>query len=206
MLPLAVAALALALTAGSVHAQTQDRAFLERADASRARGDDDAPVLVLEISDPQCPYCAQFSLTTFPRLDSAYIQTGRVQWVVLQLPMPTNRHAWGAAEAALCAGAIGDRFWEVRDRLFATQAEWSEAADAAALFLEYVREAGVAIEEYSACVRDDRVAPLIVQDVIHASTARVAGTPTFVINQEQVVVGAKGFAEWRSLLEAVLSR
>ena len=182
-------------------------ALVERAAESRAKGSPDARVLVYEIADFQCPFCASFAQDIFPRIDSAYISTGKVQWVFVNLPMPSHAHAWIASEAALCAGAVSDRFWAMHDRLFVPAREWITAADPAALLARYAREAGVDMDGYTECVAGDRVAAIILQDVIFGS--RVTGTPTFVVSnrgtkRQQTVVGVKSFGEWRDVLEAAL--
>ena len=175
---------------------------LEAAAMGRARGSEGAPVVVFEIADFQCPYCARFAEDVFPRIDSAYVRTGRVQWVYVNLPLPAHRQAWGAAEAALCAGAVSDKFWELHDVLYARQSEWSGAEDAPRRFERYARDVGVAAGEYERCTRDDRVAPLIVQDVLGASAAQISGTPTVIVNRETKVVGLRTFEEWRAILDA----
>ncbi|HUF12518.1 MAG TPA: thioredoxin domain-containing protein [Longimicrobiales bacterium] len=175
---------------------------LEAAAMARARGAEGAPVVVFEIADFQCPYCARFAEDVFPHIDSAYVRTGLVQWVYVNLPLPAHREAWGAAEAALCAGAVSGRFWPMHDLLYARQDEWSGAVDAPRRFEAYAREAGVDTEAYDLCVADDRVAPLIVQDVLGASAAQIAGTPTFIVNRESKVVGLRTFEEWREILDA----
>src|SRR5690606_27884409 len=53
-------------------AQSAEPPLQKRAAASRAKGAESAPVLVFEVADFQCPYCARFWRETFPRLDSAY--------------------------------------------------------------------------------------------------------------------------------------
>lgn len=199
-----VATAAALLPAGAAAQAAPHTALLERAGESRAKGSPDAPVLVYEIADFQCPFCAKFAQDVFPAIDSAYIRPGRVQWVFVNLPMPSHRTAWLAAEAALCAGAVSDRFWAMHDRLFTAGQEWLEAADPAAVITRYARESGVAMDEYAACVAHDRVAPLILQDVIFGS--RVTGTPTFIVDNQQSVVGVKSFEEWREVLEAALRR
>lgn len=180
--------------------------ILEAAAMGRARGSESAAVVVYEIADFQCPFCAQFAEETFPRIDSAYVRTGRVQWVYVNLPLPAHREAWGAAEAALCAGAVSGRFWEVHDLLYAHQGEWSGAADASRHFDRYAAQAGVDANRYGRCVREDRVAPLIVQDLLGASAAQVSGTPTFIVNRESRVVGLKTWEEWRAILDEAESR
>jgi protein-disulfide isomerase len=162
--------------------------------------------VVYEIADFQCPYCARFSRDVFPRIDSAYVRTGKVQWVFVNLPLPSHYNAWPASKAALCAGAVGDRFWQMHERLFGQQEEWSGSAEPMPIFGRYAREAGVPMEAYEACMAGDRVAPLLLQDVIFAATSRVSGTPTFIINNAQTVVGMKTFEEWRDIIEKELRR
>lgn len=191
-----------------VREQTDARAAHERllraAAESRSKGAESARVLVYEIADFQCPHCARFANDVFPRIDSAYVQPGRVQWVFVNLPMPSHLNAWVASEAALCAGAVADRFWAMHDRLFAGVSAWGPAAEPAAIFAAYAAEAGVPLDAYRACVANDRVAPLILQDVIFGS--RVTGTPTFIVDNETTVVGVKTFEEWREILDAALKK
>lgn len=181
-------------------------ASLERASRSRAKGQENAPLFVYEFADLQCPHCARFALEVFPSIDSAFVKTGKVHWVFVNLPVPGHVNAWSAHEAALCAGAIADRFWAMHDRLFAAQAEWSELDDPAPVFARIAKDAGVPTASFSACVAGDRVASLLLQDVIFAASSRVSGTPAFIVNNEQTVMGLKTFEEWRDLLEKQLLR
>jgi protein-disulfide isomerase len=190
--------------ASAQQAEAPHARLLNQAAESRTKGAAGAPVLVYEISDFQCPHCRRFAVDVFPQIDSAYIRTGKVQWVFVSLPMPNHMNAWIAAEAALCAGAVANRFWPVHDRLFEAHAEWSTAANPGPLMARYAKEAGVPADAWQACVDEDRVAPIILQDVIFGS--RVSGTPTFVVNNQQTVVGVKTFAEWREILDGALRR
>jgi protein-disulfide isomerase len=186
--------------------QTEQGRLLQRAAQSRAKGPANATVTVYEIADFQCPFCARFAREVYPRIDSAFVATGRVQWVFVNLPLPSHHNAWTAAEAALCAGALADRFWHFHDQLFTRQSEWTGLPDPAPFYARIARDAGVNADAFEACVGRDRVAPLILQDVIFAATSRVSGTPTFIVNNQQVVVGMKSFEEWRDILEKELRR
>ncbi len=203
---LARSALLLGLLVMAQPVAAQNDSFFERASRSRMKGPPSASVLVYEISDFQCPFCAEFASTVYPKIDDAFIRTGQVQWVFVHLPMPNHANAWAASEASLCAGALADRFWQMHDRIFAGQNEWTVADDPAAVFARYAREAGVAAEPYEECVRQDRVASLILADVIFAASTRVSGTPMFIINNERTVVGVKSFEEWQELLKKELER
>lgn len=202
-----VAALSMLLLLPAAGAVAQDAGqLLERAATSRVKGQAGAPVMIYEIADFQCPFCGRFAREVFPRLDSAFVKTGKVQWFFVNLPLPNHGAAWAAAEAALCAGALSDRFWPLHDRLFATQAEWSAAKDAPEAIAKLARAAGLNSAEYQACLFEDKVAALILQDVIFAANLRTSGTPTFIINNETSFVGLKTFEEWRVLIEKALKK
>lgn len=199
-----VALALVALMSGATQAQTSK--LLERAAASRAKGERSAPVMVYEIADFQCPHCARFARDVFPKIDSAFIKTGKVQWFFVSLPLPIHGNAWPASEAALCAGAVADRFWVMHDRLFATQSDWATAADAAPFFARLAKEASVPADAFQDCLIGDRLAALIMQDVIFAVNTRASGTPAFIINDGQMIVGVKPFEEWKELLELALKK
>jgi protein-disulfide isomerase len=202
------------LGAGGTELTAQDAtpapaaALIERALESRAKGDARASVVVFEVADFQCPYCARFAADLGKELDRKYVRTGRVQWVFVNLPLHTHRLAWVAAEAALCAGAAGGHFWSMHDRLFAEQQRWSAMDDPGPFFARVARDLGVDQTEYAACVAQDRVAPLILQDFGSAISAGITGTPTFIImKDDQVVervVGIQSLEEWSRILDRAL--
>lgn len=185
-------------------ASAQGDALFERASRSRMKGQPAAAVLVYEIADFQCPYCAEFARDVYPLIDSAYVQTGKVQWVFVHLPMPNHVHAWAASEAAMCAGAIANGFWAMHDLIFAAQDEWATEDSPADVFADYARDLGIPAEPYQQCIRHDDVASVILADVIFAASSRASGIPMFIINNDHTVVGLKSFAEWQELLEREL--
>jgi protein-disulfide isomerase len=193
------------LASGDLDAQRREggNSVIDRAHASRQKGKQAPALVVIEIADFQCPYCARFAEEVFPRIDSAYVKPGRIGWLFVNLPLPNHSNAWQASEAAMCAGATGNRFWAMHDRIFAGQAEWSGAGDPSTLFRQYAQQAGVPLDDYDACVADDRVANLLLQDLMWAFP-RVSGTPAFLIGSDQQVAGMKTFAEWQALLDAAL--
>ncbi len=183
---------------------------VERALESRAKGSADAGVVVFEIADFQCPYCATFAATVAPALDERYVEPGHVQWIFVNLPLHSHPLAWHAAEAALCAGAAGDQFWAMHDRLFEEQHEWGADSDPAARFATYAADLGVPAGPYAACTEGDQVAPLILQDLGSAISAGITGTPTFIIMKDQEVVermvGVQSVEEWSKVLDNALGR
>lgn len=218
----ALAALALLTISGPAGAQatpapatpvaaTAADSLATRADRGRYRGAEAAPITILEFSDFQCPFCRQFEEQTFAAVDSAYLKPGRAQLIYFNLPLPNHEHSWVAAEAAMCASAQG-KFWPMHDRLFARQETWSAAANPGALFEGYAREVGLDPGAFRACIAQDRVAGMIVQDLTFAVGHGVGSTPTFVLlrapaagedpqKAQRVLAGAAPFADFQKAMD-----
>ncbi|MCP4213846.1 MAG: thioredoxin domain-containing protein, partial [bacterium] len=79
-----------------------------------ANGPEDAPILIIEYTDFQCPYCAkgwemvQTLMGMFP---------GKIRHVFKNYPLSPHDKAESAAKAAMAAGKQG-KFWEYHDLLF----------------------------------------------------------------------------------------
>lgn len=188
-------------------AQSQWGAGLNsRASMARTKGAEEAPIFVYEFANFQCTHCAKFALEVFPRIDSAFVQTGRVRWIFVHLPAPTDANAWAAHEAAACAGAVGDRFWAMHDLLFAFQKTWQDEAYPRAVFDDFARDLDIAPEAFDRCLLDDQVATVLLQDVIFAASTRIDGTPAFLVNNQQMVMGLKSFRDWTDILEKALKK
>lgn len=183
---------------------TEQSVIRERADRARVMGAEDAPIEMIEISDFQCPYCAQFYNQTLPALDSLYIATGKVRYVFLTYPNAAHRLAWPAVEAAFCAGAAG-RFWPMHDLLFERQDQWTDSKQPAVVFRGYAEEIGVDGDSFEACLAHDRAAPLQVRDLEQVSRAGIQSTPFFVIDNSVSLQGAAPLQQFRTVLDSALA-
>jgi protein-disulfide isomerase len=175
------------------------------ANRSRAKGSEQAPVTLIEVSDFQCPYCRQFATETWPALDSAYVRTGKVRVLFINLPLPMHSEAWPASEAALCAGAQG-AFWPMHDRIFAAQKEWGGSPDAITRFTQLATDLKLDVPAFRRCMEEDQVAPILASDIMQASQAGLTGTPSFIFNGQEAASGALPFAEFRKRIDALLAQ
>ena len=100
------------------------------------KGSENATVVLLEFTDYQCPYCNRHTLQTHPLIEREYIDTGKIRYVSLDMPIASlHPLAFKAAEASHCAEDQG-KFWQMRERLFANQkalVPWNAHADALGL-------------------------------------------------------------------------
>lgn len=102
-----------------------------------ALGQSNTPITMIEFSDFQCPYCAQFHMETFAKIKEKYIDTGKVRYIIRDFPLGGHQHAQKAAEAARCAamqgatmstsGAMEGIYFEYVKKLFEKNVELSNA-------------------------------------------------------------------------------
>src|SRR6185436_20936742 len=79
------------------------------------KGRASAPLVMLEFSDFECPFCGRYSRETYPQVQREYVDTGKVRYVFRHTPIERiHPQAMKAAEAAECAGTQG-KFWEMHD-------------------------------------------------------------------------------------------
>lgn len=151
-----------------------------RADAARIKGRADAKVWVIVVSDFQCPYCRQWEKETAPQVEKEFVATGTARVAFINFPLQQHANALPAAEAAMCSGAQG-KFWEMHDRLFDTQDEWSKIAQPDGYFATLAQRIGADGALFQQCVKDQVMRPMIEADVQRATKSGAQSTPTFLI-------------------------
>ena len=168
-------------------------------------GDANAVVTVVEFTDYQCPYCRRFMQNTYPRLKKEYIDTGKVRWVVRDLPLGFHKQARLAATAVHCAGAQ-NKLWEFRDLLYHNQTELMPKH-----LEQYAAQVGIDTAAFNRCLNSDSYQAEIDKDAEAAAKEQITGTPTFVIgklNNNTVsgkrVVGAQSYVIFRNEIERLL--
>lgn len=172
----------------------------------RVLGSPDAPITMVEFSDFQCPYCADYALETLPQIVENYVESGRVRYVFKDLPLPFHQHAQKAAEASRCAGAQ-DAFWPMHDLLFGYQAEWSvlDEAGALAAFVAYAGGLELDVKAFEACLVSGEFAQAVARDQGDAKRLGVQAVPAFLINDRRTA-GAYPYTEFERLIEEELAQ
>ncbi|MDP2625261.1 MAG: thioredoxin domain-containing protein [Candidatus Peregrinibacteria bacterium] len=178
-----------------VDASEDDDAFL---------GDADSPIVMVEFSDFQCPYCQRFVEETLPAIEANYIDTGLVKLVYRDYPLDFHANATLAAEAAECAGD-GQDYWEMHDMLFERLSEWSSLPDPTDTFVAYANEIGFYTTSFSSCLENHDMLSEVQADMIEGASYGVSGTPSFFING-YMVVGAQPYEVFEQIFEAALAQ
>lgn len=146
-----------------------------------AKGDDGAPVTIIEFGDYQCPGCMAFNTQVKPAMELSLVESGKAQFIFYDFPITSGHpNAFLAARAARCA-EDQDRFWEYHDNLFRTQSRWSTLANPAGLFVEYSRSLDMDDDAFEGCLMSDRHADLVTANMQLGEIMGVGGTPWILI-------------------------
>jgi protein-disulfide isomerase len=159
-------------------------------------GPDDAPIVIVEFSDFQCPFCRRFHDETYNDLLNAY--PGQIRFVYRNLPL-TSIHpdAMPSAVASLCANDQ-NAYWDYHEKLFSSEALTRET------FIQYATDLGLNVEEFTACLDSGKHDEFISQDMDFALNLGVQSTPTFFING-LAVVGAQPLATFTQIIDKELA-
>jgi protein-disulfide isomerase len=172
------------------------------------KGSPGAKAALIVFSDYQCPYSAGYAKQILPRVEADYVQTGKVRYVLRDLPLASHTHAFKAAEAAHCAGAQG-KFWEMHDLRFRNQNTLSPAQ-----FTMHAIGLGLKPVPFQLCLNTRRFAAGIEKDLADARSAGINATPTFLVGSVQQgdgrvravkkLVGVEKYADLKAALDEVL--
>ena len=155
-------------------------------------------LVVIEYSDFQCEFCAQYA-PTLTQLREEY--GDRVQFVFRFFPLNKHPYALIAAQAAYAAHLQG-KFWEMHDLLFAEQQEWSNVADPRSMFEGYATQLGLDVARFRTDMDAAATGEFIRAELAEGSLAGVTHTPWFVI--DDTAVTPRTIAQFRKLIEAGL--
>ncbi|WP_338865039.1 thioredoxin domain-containing protein [Myxococcus stipitatus] len=159
-----------------------------------SKGADNAPITIVEFSDFQCPFCSRANASV-DQVMKEY--EGKVKLVFRQFPLDFHKEAQKAAEASLCAADQG-KFWEMHDKLFASQS---------ALQVEHLKtyagELGLDKAKFDKCLDSGEKAATVKSDMADGQKVGVTGTPAFFINGI-MLSGAQPPEEFKSIIDAEL--
>jgi protein-disulfide isomerase len=159
-------------------------------------GNPNAPIVMIEYSDYDCPFCKQYHQTMHQIMDE-YGVTGKIAWVYRQFPLAElHPNAPKISEAALCVGDIGgnEAFWTFSDLIF-NERNIDEATNVTKL-ARYAESSGIDKSLYSACMNEGRMKEAVEYSIRDGYDAGARGTPYTILlvgNQQAVINGAQPY-------------
>ena len=137
-------------------------------DSDWSLGAKDANLTFTVYSDYECPYCSQLDPVLMQLRDT---NPDTVRIVFRHFPLTIHSKSLIAAQAAEAAGLQG-KFWEMNERIFARQAEWSDpakTADVEQWLVDQAADLKLDAEKFKADMKSDA----IVKKIADAQTAGI---------------------------------
>jgi protein-disulfide isomerase len=182
-------------------------------------GNPNATVSIIVFSDFECPYCEAAEGVNqqiidslkqqdptweapVPNIINEYVNTGKVNMVFRQYPLPIHLHATDAALASKCAQDQG-KFWEYHDILFKNY-ESLGITD----LKRYAVDLNLNVNQFNQCLDSKKYQDSIQRDVSDGQALGVSGTPTFFIGNNATgyvkIEGAVTFSAFKKDIDSML--
>ena len=150
----------------------------------------DAPVVISEFSDFECPFCSRHANVTEPDILKKYVDKGlvRIEWNDFPVNGPA---AIEAAKAGRAAAAQG-KFQEFKHELYTASKDIDGHPEFGIEdFMKFAKKAGVAdLDKFRQQATDDTYTEVVETATSYASQIGITGTPAFVVG-DQFVGGAQ---------------
>jgi len=159
-------------------------------------GPEDAPIVIVEFSDYQCPFCRRWHEEVYASLLNSY--PGKIRLVYRHLPL-TSIHpdAFPAAEAAMCAGEQ-NAYWPFHEKLF------SDDALGSSVYSQYAEDLDLNLATFETCIAERKYQEAVQTDLDFAVNLGVRSTPTFFING-LAIVGAQPLDIFKQVIDKELA-
>jgi len=170
-------------------------------------GKENAPLVLIEYTDYQCPFCQRYHNDSFAQIKTNFIDTGKIRYISRDFPLPFHENARRSATAARCAAEQG-KFWELRHTMIvnANQLQADKLGG-------YAQAASMDVPKFQACVDSDKYRAAIDKDIAEGSAAGVSGTPSFVLGRVENgqlqgvrMVGAMPYAQFEAKIQDMLKQ
>ena len=173
------------------------RLTLEKKANGPARGPANAPVMIVEFSDLQCPHCKEAN----PTIERLLKEEPNVRFVSQNFPLPSHNWAEKAAQYADCVGrASNEAYWKFVDGVFAAQ-EQITADNADDKLKGLADTSGVNGADIAACAAKPDTQARVEASVRLGKDLGVNSTPTIFVNGRPVGVASNNYDALKQLVD-----
>lgn len=153
----------------------------------KVQGNPDAPVTVIEYASPTCPHCAQFHNEVYEPFKTAYVDTGKVKFIL----RPFVRNVLDAAIFMLAEAAGPEQYNNVLATYFRTQNNWGTSATPRDAIFDIAKQLGFTQESFDTALTNQALfTGMEAQRDQALDEFGMTGTPTFYVNGK-TLSGAK---------------
>lgn len=167
---------------------------------STSKNGTEAPLVLVEYADFQCPTCAYF----YPIVEKLKKYYGDKLVVKFRyFPLNSHRYSMLAARAAEAAKNQG-KFAAMKRLIFTNQDEWASSSNPQQIFIGYAREIGLNIKQFKHDLNAAETQRVVMEQKKKGLQRGVRATPTFFINGEKMITLPKNYKQFKALLDVYL--
>ncbi len=184
-------------------------------------GNPNAPIKIVEYSDPSCPFCKIFD-TTMHQVMETYGSTGKVAWVYRHFPIDKpgangqilHPNAGYEAQAFECAASIGGNttFWTFEKKFYevtpSVTPQTPSGLDRKEIPL-IAKSVGIDETSFINCLSNGKFKSKVEDDYVDGLNAGINGTPYSIIitssGSKIPISGAQPYATIKTALDALIT-
>jgi protein-disulfide isomerase len=179
---------------------------------SHIEGNNKKNVTLVEYGDYQCPICGIY----YPTLKQVAAQfSDDIHFQFRNLPLTSiHPNTFAAARAAEAAG-LQSKYWEMHDKLYDNQGDWSGATNVQGIFEVYAKDIGLDLTKFKQDYASSKVNDAINADLAAFNkTGQQMATPTFFLNGKYLPntdvsdpkTGQPSFSKFATVISAEISK
>ena len=169
------------------------------------KGENSAPVVMIEYASLTCSHCAEFYKSVFPKLKKNYIDKGLLRLVHREIYF--DRAGLWAALIARCSNN-NDKYFGILKILYEDQAKWSRSSDNDTIVEELLKisaKSGMSRESAISCLEDEKKALDLVKEFkSYVKEDEIESTPTFIINGSKY--SNRSFEDIKEIIDQILGK
>lgn len=158
-----------------------------------------ATLTLVEFGDYECPACGEYNPIVKQVLTN---YSGKINYVFRNYPLAQHANAQISSDAVEAAGLQG-KYWQMHDRAYETQNDWSNLSDPTNVFIGYANDLGLDIAKFSADLSSPTVKDKVQNDLNDGNTIGINETPTFYLNGKKLTLTGS-YDQFKSLIDSAL--
>jgi protein-disulfide isomerase len=189
--------------------------------ADHILGNPNAPIKIVEYSDPSCPYCKMFQATMLQVMQT-YGASGQVAWVYRNFPLDKpdqngnvlHPNAGAQANALECAASVGGNagFWSYEKDWYTIYPQ--DGANETSIvnnqqIIRTAKDVKLDTTAFNDCILGNKFASAIDKEYASGLALGITGTPTSYIvsstGQPIAIQGAQSYATLSAAIGAILA-
>lgn len=170
--------------------------------SSHTRGEGASGVTLVEYGDFQCPACKQY----YPIIEEVVNKhAADITFQFRNFPLTSiHPNAFAASRAAEAASKQGN-FWEMYDKLYGGQDDWSRVSSPNKIFETYATQLELDMEKYRSDFKSTAVNDTINADLAAGGKLDITGTPGFVLDGK-LIKNPNSVDEFSKLIEDAIAK